>query len=73
MCGLSLVELARIDGASRRRLHLLCWLSLLHARHIALMAGGVGDEVDRIARQMADEKDVRADRALVLLKAMRGE
>ena len=45
----------------------------LHARNIALMAGGVGDEVDRIARQMADEKDVRADRALVLLKAMRGE
>ena len=28
---------------------------------------------DRIGRQMADEKDVRAGRALVLLKAMRGE
>lgn len=45
----------------------------LHARNIVLMAGAVGDEVDRIARQMADEKDVRADRALLLLKAMRGE
>ena len=28
---------------------------------------------DRIARQMADEKGVRTGRALVLLKAMRGE
>lgn len=45
----------------------------LHARNMALMAGAVGDEVDRIARQMADEKDVRADRALMLLNDMRCE
>ena len=45
----------------------------LHARNIALMAGAVGNEVDSIASQMADEKDVRSDRALVLLKALRGE
>lgn len=45
----------------------------LHARNMALTAGATGDEVDRIARQMADEKDVRADRALVLLQALRAE
>ena len=45
----------------------------LHARNIALLAGAVGDEVDRIARQMAEEQDVRTDRALVLLKVTRGD
>lgn len=44
----------------------------LHARNIALLAGATGDEVDRIARQMADEKDVRADRAAALLATLRG-
>ncbi len=44
----------------------------LHARNIALVAGAVGDEVDRVARQMADEKDVRTDRAVALLQEMRG-
>lgn len=33
----------------------------LHARNIALVAGAVGDEIDAIARRMADEKDVRTD------------
>ena len=45
----------------------------LHARNIALVAGAVGAEVDRIAKQMADEKDVRTDRALALLKEIRGQ
>ena len=45
----------------------------LHARNIALVAGAVGDEVDRIAKRMADEKDVRTDRALALLKEIRGQ
>lgn len=45
----------------------------LHARNIALLAGATGDEVDTIARRMAEEKDVRADRAVALLKALRGQ
>ncbi len=44
----------------------------LHARNIALVAGARGEEVDRIARRMADEKDVRADRAVALLVELRG-
>ena len=43
----------------------------LHARNIALVAGAVGDEVDRVARRMADEKDVRTDRAVALLEEIR--
>ena len=45
----------------------------LHARNIAVVAGAVGAEVDRIAKQMAEEKDVRTDRALALLKEMRAQ
>ncbi len=44
----------------------------LHARNIALAAGAKGDEIDRIAKTMAQEKDVRTDRAIVLLKEIRG-
>ena len=44
----------------------------LHARNIALVAGARGDEIDRIARRMAEEKDVRTDRALALLEELRG-
>lgn len=43
----------------------------LHARNIALVAGAVGSEVDHVARQMAQEKDVRTDRALELLAELR--
>jgi hydroxymethylglutaryl-CoA reductase len=43
----------------------------LHARNIALTAGATGQEVDTIARRMAEEKDVRTDRAIALLKALR--
>jgi hydroxymethylglutaryl-CoA reductase len=45
----------------------------LHARNIALVAGATGEEVDRLARRMADEGDVRTDRALDLLTEMRGQ
>ncbi|KKW67729.1 3-hydroxy-3-methylglutaryl-CoA reductase [Lampropedia cohaerens] len=44
----------------------------LHARNIALVAGAVGDEIDTIAKRMAAEGDVRTDRALALLKELRG-
>jgi len=43
----------------------------LHARNIALVAGAAGDEIDSIARQMAAEHDVRTDRAVALLEALR--
>jgi hydroxymethylglutaryl-CoA reductase len=43
----------------------------LHARNIALAAGATGKEVDAIARRMAEEEDVRADRAIALLQALR--
>ncbi|MGO4328639.1 hydroxymethylglutaryl-CoA reductase, degradative [Cupriavidus sp. 2TAF22] len=44
----------------------------LHARNIALVAGAVGAEADSIAKRMADEKDVRTDRAVALLAELRG-
>ncbi|MBN8747454.1 3-hydroxy-3-methylglutaryl-coenzyme A reductase [Xylophilus ampelinus] len=43
----------------------------LHARNIALVAGATGDEIDAVARQMAAEHDVRTDRAVALLEALR--
>lgn len=43
----------------------------LHARNIALAAGATGDEIDAVARQMAAEHDVRTDRAVALLQALR--
>jgi hydroxymethylglutaryl-CoA reductase len=43
----------------------------LHARNIALVAGATGDEVDAVARQLAAEHDVRTDRALEMLAALR--
>lgn len=45
----------------------------LHARNIALVAGASGDEIDTIARQMADEHDVRTDRAMALLEELRSK
>lgn len=45
----------------------------LHARNIALVAGATGDEVDVVAKRMADEKDVRTDRAVALLKELRSK
>lgn len=43
----------------------------LHARNIALVAGATGDEIDAVAKQMAAEHDVRTDRAVALLEALR--
>jgi hydroxymethylglutaryl-CoA reductase len=45
----------------------------LHARNIALVAGATGDEIDRVAKRMADEHDVRTDRAVALLEEIRGQ
>lgn len=45
----------------------------LHARNIALVAGATGDEIDRVAKRMADEHDVRTDRAVALLEEIRGK
>ncbi|MCY1411768.1 3-hydroxy-3-methylglutaryl-coenzyme A reductase [compost metagenome] len=45
----------------------------LHARNIAVVAGARGDEVDWVARQLVEDHDVRADRAVALLKQKRGE
>jgi hydroxymethylglutaryl-CoA reductase len=43
----------------------------LHARNIALVAGAIGQEVDTVARRMAEEHDVRTDRAVALLQELR--
>ena len=43
----------------------------LHARNIAIVAGATGQEIDHVARQMAQEKDVRTDRAHTLLAELR--
>ncbi len=39
-----------------------------HRNAIGLAAGAKGDEIDRIAKSMAQEKEVRMDRAVELLK-----
>ena len=39
----------------------------LHARNIAVLAGAKGDDVDRIAKKMIEEKKIRVDRAKELL------
>jgi hydroxymethylglutaryl-CoA reductase len=44
----------------------------LHARNIALVAGATGDEIDQVAKRMAQDHDVRTDRAVELLKEIRG-
>ena len=44
----------------------------LHARNIAFAAGAKGGEIDRVSKMMAQEKDVRTDRAKALLKEIRG-
>lgn len=43
----------------------------LHARNIAIVAGAVGAEIDRIAAELASAGDVRADRAAELLAILR--
>ena len=39
----------------------------LHARNIAIVAGAQGADIDRVARQLASEHDVRVDRAKEIL------
>lgn len=43
----------------------------LHARQVAMAAGAVGDEIERLADQLAAEKTVRIDRAEEILKSWR--
>ncbi len=45
----------------------------LHARQVAIAAGAKGDQVTRLAKQMASEGKVRLDRAKQLLQQDRGE
>jgi hydroxymethylglutaryl-CoA reductase len=44
----------------------------LHARNIAIVAGASGDEIDKVATELAASHDVRTDRAKELLDALRG-
>jgi hydroxymethylglutaryl-CoA reductase len=44
----------------------------LHARNIAMSVGARGSEVDQVAKRMAEEMDVRTDRAAALLEELRG-
>ena len=43
----------------------------LHARQVALAAGAVGTEVDRLAEQLVKENAIRSDRALEILNQWR--
>ena len=43
----------------------------LHAKNIAVMAGAKGKEIELVAEKMAEEKNVRADRAKELLEGFR--
>ncbi|HNR01460.1 MAG TPA: hydroxymethylglutaryl-CoA reductase, degradative [Anaerolineaceae bacterium] len=43
----------------------------LHARQVALAAGAVGDEVNRLAQQLVNENNIRSDRAVQLLQEWR--
>jgi hydroxymethylglutaryl-CoA reductase len=44
----------------------------LHARQVAVAAGAVGDEIERLAAQLVAEKTIRIDRASTLLDRWRG-
>jgi len=45
----------------------------LHAKNIAIMAGAVGDEVDRVAELMVKDGIVRLDKAIEILQKLRGK
>ncbi len=45
----------------------------LHARNIAIAAGAVGAEIEKVAAELAKAGDVRTDRAATLLEKLRGE
>ncbi|MBS7655338.1 hydroxymethylglutaryl-CoA reductase, degradative [Candidatus Bathyarchaeota archaeon] len=40
----------------------------LHARNIAVMAGAAGELIDKVARRMIEEKKIRVDRAIEIIK-----
>jgi hydroxymethylglutaryl-CoA reductase len=39
----------------------------LHARQVAIAAGAQGEEIERLAQQLVQEKTVRIDRAEAIL------
>jgi hydroxymethylglutaryl-CoA reductase len=41
----------------------------LHARQVAIAAGAQGEAIERLARQLVEEKTVRVDRAEEILQA----
>jgi len=43
----------------------------LHARQVAISAGAVGDQIERLAQQLVAEKKVRIDRAIEILDEWR--
>ncbi|MEM0492955.1 MAG: hydroxymethylglutaryl-CoA reductase, degradative [Candidatus Thermoplasmatota archaeon] len=43
----------------------------LHATNIAVMAGAVGDEIEKVAEQMVNERNVKLDRAKEILSSLR--
>lgn len=45
----------------------------LHARNIAIVAGAVGDEIEKVASALAENHDVRVDRAKEVLETLRRE
>jgi hydroxymethylglutaryl-CoA reductase len=45
----------------------------LHARQVAIAAGAEGDLIERVAKQLVEDKTVRIDRAEQLIKEMQNE
>lgn len=43
----------------------------LHARQVAIAAGAVGEDIDKVANQLVTEKTIRVDRAEEILKGWR--
>ncbi|MEM2910059.1 MAG: hydroxymethylglutaryl-CoA reductase, degradative [Nitrososphaerota archaeon] len=44
----------------------------LHAKNVAVMAGAVGDEVEKVAEMMVKDGVIRLDRAVEILQKLRG-
>jgi len=45
----------------------------LHARQVAMAAGAVGDEIERVAAQLVRERTIRLDRAQEILGQTTGQ
>ena len=45
----------------------------LHSRNVAIMAGAVGEEIERVSSTMVAEGNIRVSRAKEILKALRGK